>query len=115
MHGHSGWIRSLLLQRFTPMLAPPHAGVGRIHTDYRDATACCHGGESVAESSGGDAGDGAAQPFPAGAAPQHFAPVGPGISEIPVLHHHRCTVVSGGQVQQRGDRCPHPPIAVGRA
>jgi hypothetical protein len=115
MHGHSGWIRSLLLQGFVPMLAPPHAGVGRVHTDDRDATACCHGGESVAESSGGDTGDGAAQPFPAPTAPQRFAPGGPGISEIQVLHHHRRTVLSGGQVQQRGDRGPHPPIALGCA
>jgi hypothetical protein len=45
------------------VLVAPLAGVGRIHTDHRDATASRHGGQPITELSGGDTDHGAAQSF----------------------------------------------------
>ena len=93
------------------MLVAPAAGVGRINTDDRDAAAGSHTDQPGAELSGGDAGDGAAQPFSALAAAQGFAPGGARVGEVEVFGHDRRTVVSLRQVQQRADPRTHPPVA----
>jgi hypothetical protein len=58
-------IGSLLLQGFTPVLGAPFAGVCRIDTDHRNTAAGDHRGQAVPELGGADAGDGAAERFPA--------------------------------------------------
>lgn len=42
--------------------------------------------------------------------PRVFAPGGPGVGEVEVFHHDRDAVVAFGQIQQRGDRRPNPPV-----
>ena len=66
------------------------------------------------EAGGGDAGHGAAEPFPPRAAAHGVAPGGAGIGEVEVLDHYRGAVVLGAQVEQGGDRRPDPPIPARR-
>jgi hypothetical protein len=94
------------------VLAAPRTGVGRVHTDHRDTAPGRHADQSIPESAGGDAGDGAAQPFPARTAAQGFASGGAGVGEVEVFHHNRRTVVVVGVVEQGGDRRAHPPVTV---
>ena len=75
-------VGSLLLQRITPVLGAPLAGVGRIHPDHADTPAGSHAGQSMTESGGGDAGHGASQPVAAPAAAQGFPPGGAGVGEV---------------------------------
>lgn len=113
MNGDSGRIRSLLLQGFTPVLAPPHAGIGWVHLDDRDVTSGRHGDEPGSELGRGNASDSAPQPLPTAATTQRVTTGGPGVSEIEVLHRDRGAIVVGGEVEQRGNRGPDPAIAPG--
>ena len=82
------------------MLGTPAAGVGRVGPDDRDPTASGHADQPDAETAGGDAGHGAAQPFAAGAAAQAFTSDGAGVGEIQILHHDRAATVVLGVVEQ---------------
>jgi hypothetical protein len=105
-------IGSLLLQGFGPVLGPPLTGVGRIDPDDRDAPSGRHRAQPGAELAGGNAGHGTAEPFPPVSVAQRVAAGGAGIGEVQVLDHHRRAVMDLGVVEQGGDRCADPPIAL---
>ena len=104
-------VGSLLLKGCAPVLGAPAAGVGRIHPDDRDPAPRGHAAQPGAEPSGGDASNGAAQPFPALATAEGFPAGGARVGEVQVLHHDRRAALPVGQLKQRADGRAHPPIA----
>jgi hypothetical protein len=92
-------VGSLLLQGFRPVLGAPFSCVGRIDADDRDAAAGGHCGQAGAEARSGDAGHGAAEPFPTFAAAHGVAAGGAGIGEVEALDHHRSAPSMGSGIE----------------
>ena len=95
------------------MLGAPAAGVGRIHPDDRDPAAGGYAAQPGAQLCGGNAGDGAAQPFPAPTAAQGFPPGGARVGEVEVSATTAGAAAVLGVVEQLADGRAHPPITPG--
>ena len=95
------------------MLVTPAAGVGRIHPDYRDASAGRHRGQPATKLAGRDASHRVAQPLATATATQCFPSSRTGVRKVKVLHHDRGARRVLSVVEQGGDGGTDPPIALG--